>query len=71
MIQRFENSYHKALCARFRQQGVAYLQTFVDTATEFEQLPALRAAARRVVAALLGSWPGIQPLPYFPAFSGR
>jgi len=59
---------HKALYARFRQQGVAYLQTFVDTAAEFEQLPALRAAAERVVAALLGSWPEIQPLPYFPAF---
>ena len=68
---REEIATHKALYARFRQQGVAYLQTFVDTAAEFEQLPALRAAAERVVAALLGSWPEIQPLPYFPAFSGR
>jgi hypothetical protein len=60
---------HKAAYARFRQQGVAYLQTFIDTAAEFEQLPTIRATAQMVVGALLGVWPEIKPLPYFPAFT--
>jgi hypothetical protein len=61
---------HKAAYARFRQQGVAYLQTFIDTAAEFEQLPVIRAAAQKIVAALLAIWPDIKPLPYFPAYIG-
>ncbi|MFN2285199.1 MAG: phosphotransferase [Anaerolineae bacterium] len=59
---------HKAAYARFRQQGITYLQTFVDTAEEFEQLPTIRIAAQMVIAALLKIWPEIEPLPYFPAF---
>jgi hypothetical protein len=59
---------HKAAYARFRQQGVAYLQRFVETAEEFEQLPTIRVAAQMVIAALLKVWPEIRPLPYFPAF---
>lgn len=59
---------HKTAYARFRQQGIAYLQTFIDTAKEFEQLPTIRAAARMVIAALSKIWPEIKPLPYFPAF---
>jgi hypothetical protein len=59
---------YQAAYARFRQQGIAYLQAFVDTAEEFEQLPTIRAAAQVVVAALLEIWPAIRPLPYFPAF---
>jgi hypothetical protein len=54
--------------ARFRQQGVAYLQTFVVTAEEFEQLPIVRTVARRVIVALLRIWPEIRPLLCFPAF---
>jgi hypothetical protein len=60
---------HKAAYARFRQQGVAYLQTFIDTAAEFDQLPVIRATAQLIVAALLDIWPDIKPLPYFPAFT--
>jgi hypothetical protein len=61
---------HKAAYGRFRQQGVAYLQTFIDTAAEFEQLPVIRAAAQKIVAALLAIWPDIKPLPCFPAYTG-
>jgi len=60
----------KAAYARFRQQGVSYLQTFVDTAAEFEQLATLRTTAEMLVAALSKAWPDIKPLPYFPAFAG-
>ena len=59
---------HRAAYARFRQQGVAYLQTFVVTAEEFERLPTIRAVARMAIAALLRVWPEIGPSPYFPAF---
>jgi hypothetical protein len=62
---------HKAAYARFRQQGVAYLQTLVVTAEEFEQLPTIRTVARMVVAALSAMWPEIEPLPPFPAFTNR
>jgi hypothetical protein len=60
---------HRAGYARFRQQGVAYLQTFVATAEQFDQLPITREVARMVIAALLRVWPEIRPLPYFPAFT--
>jgi hypothetical protein len=59
---------HKTGYARFRQQGVAYLQTFVVAAEEFEQLPIIRTAARGVILALLRIWPEIRPLHCFPAF---
>jgi hypothetical protein len=62
---------HEAAYARFRQQGIAYLQTFVDTAEAFDLLPTLRATARMVIAALLTVWPEVGPLPYFPALTNH
>lgn len=63
------HSAHRAGYARFRQQGVAYLQTFVATAEQYDQLPIIRAAARKVITALLRVWPEIRLLPNFPAFT--
>ncbi len=60
---------HKEAYARFRQQGVAYLQIFKDTANEYDQLPIIRSVVQMVIASMVKIWPEIKPLPQFPAFT--
>lgn len=48
---------HKEAYARFRQQGVAYLQIFEETADEYARLPIIRSVVQLVFAAMVRIWP--------------
>jgi hypothetical protein len=54
--------------ASVRSRILARLEAFITTANEFDQLPATRATANRLLAALQGRWPETEALPLYPAF---
>ena len=51
-----------------RQRLLARLEAFIATAEEFDQLPALRGTANRLLEALHRQWGETPPLPLYPAF---
>lgn len=51
-----------------RARILGRLAAFVATASEFDQLPAYRSAASRLLALLQARWPENEPMPFYPAF---
>ena len=51
-----------------RQRILARLEAFVETATEFNGLPAIQADMLRILEAFRTRWRDVEPLPYYPAF---
>ncbi|HMN28163.1 MAG TPA: hypothetical protein PKE45_08415, partial [Caldilineaceae bacterium] len=54
--------------ASIRSRVLAQLETFVNTATEFDLLPHLRASASQLLETVQIHWPEAEPLPVYPAF---
>jgi hypothetical protein len=54
--------------ATMRPRLLARLEAFIATAEEFDQLPAVRGTASRLLEVLDKRWPEISPLPLYPAF---
>ena len=55
--------------ATIRQRVLARLEAFIATSEEFDELPALRAMATRLLERLRHAWPDVSPLPQYPAFN--
>lgn len=54
--------------ATMRQRLLARVEAFITTAEEFDQLPAVRTMASRLLEVLRSAWTEIPPLPLYPAF---
>jgi hypothetical protein len=54
--------------ATMRPRLLARLEAFIATADEFNQLPAVRGTASRLLEVLEKRWPEAPPLPLYPAF---
>jgi hypothetical protein len=54
--------------ATMRPRLLARLEAFIATAAEFDQLPAVRGTASRLLEVLEKRWPEAPQLPLYPAF---
>lgn len=54
--------------ATIRSRLLARLEVFITTSEAFNQLPAARGTASRLLEVLLSQWPGAEPLALYPAF---
>lgn len=55
--------------ASLRTRVLARLVAFLNTATEFDQLPHLCQVAEQLLATLQTRWSEVEPMPFYPAFS--
>ena len=54
-----------------RQWQMTYIQAVIETTAEFDCLPVTRQVMQRVQSALLGLWPDLTSLPYYPVFGSQ
>jgi thiamine kinase-like enzyme len=54
--------------ATMRSRLLARLEAFITTSESFNQLPASRGTASRLLEVLRSQWPGAEPLALYPAF---
>lgn len=56
--------------AMIRSRILTRLETLINTASEFDLLPHLRASASQLLTTLQTHWPNAEPMPFYPAFRG-
>lgn len=54
--------------AMIRSRILVRLETLINTASEFDLLPHLRASASQLLTTLQTHWPDAEPMPFYPAF---